>query len=90
MAANAAENQSADVIDLDKLTHVRESIKELETLLQKKQDASVGFNDGIKRVAEKAMISHKVLRRYITARVQDKLDDYHHQAEQMALLFDEI
>jgi len=81
---------SSNVISIDKLKHVQDAVPELEELYRKKQDASDSYASGCKRIAEKAGINHKVLKKYVTARAEGKLDDYRESARQMDLLLDEI
>lgn len=90
MSSAAAKKESAEVVDLDKLIHVREALGELENLYRQKQAAAESFTEGCNRIGEKAGIDHKVLKKYIEARVKDKVEEFHHRAEQMDLLFNEL
>ncbi|WP_297389880.1 hypothetical protein [Acidiferrobacter sp.] len=69
---------------------VREGVAELEALARAKDDAAELFGAGVEAVAVKAGLEPAVLKRYVTARVQDKTQKLAQQAAQLQLLFDEF
>jgi hypothetical protein len=73
-----------------KLSELRDSTEELENLCSKKIDAAADFTNAVKLVALKTRIDPSVLSTYITAKVNDTLKKKQNQAEQLALLFDEL
>ena len=58
--------------------------------LKHAQEAAEGFADGIKAQAEKAGVQSSVLRKLITARAGENFEDRKRDAQQLALLFEEI
>lgn len=72
------------------LDPVRTSLGELEALARAKDDAAEVFTAGVDAVAVKAGLEPAVLKRYVTARVQDKTQKLAQQAAQLQLLFDEF
>jgi hypothetical protein len=54
------------------------------------QAAGEAFADGIKAQAEKAGIQSAVLRKFIVARAGEHFDDRKRDAQQLALLFEEV
>ena len=76
-----AEPATNQVVDLDRLTVVRERLKELADLYTARQAASDQFTEAIKTVATKANLDSQVLKQYVTARERDKMDEYHARAE---------
>lgn len=72
------------------LDPVRAGLNELEALARAKDDAAELFGAGVEAVAVKAGLEPAVLKRYVTARVQDKTQKLAQQAAQLQLLFDEF
>lgn len=65
----------------------------IETLiadLKHAQDAGTIFAEGIKAFSEKAGIQASVLRKFIVARAGEAFQDKKRDAQQLALLFEEI
>lgn len=73
-----------------RLNEIRGGTEELEHLCQRKIDAAEDFSNAVKLIALKACIDPSVLSTYITAKVNDTLKKKQNQAEQLALLFDEL
>lgn len=66
------------------------SMSELETAWTKKHDAGEDFKTLCEAVAVKAQCEPSVLKTYISARMQDKLDAQAKKAEQLGFLFDNL
>lgn len=75
------------VIDMSKLT---EKIDHLVNLHKATKDASADYSAAIKVVAEKAGLLASVVRRFVVAKAGESFDDKKKEAEQLALVFDEI
>ncbi len=73
-----------------KLNEIRGASEELEKLCARKIDAAEDFSNACKVAAIKAGVDAAVLSTYITAKVNDVLKKKQNQAEQLALLFDEL
>ena len=73
-----------------KLHEIRGATEELEKLCSRKIDAAEDFTNACKLAALKAGIDASVLSTYITAKVNDTLKKKQNQAEQLAILFDEL
>jgi hypothetical protein len=85
--AKTSDHQEA-AITLDKLTAA--VIHTLVADLKHAQEAGDIFASGIKAQAEKAGIQASVLRKFIAARAGESFAEKKRDAEQLALLFDEI
>jgi hypothetical protein len=72
------------------LSELRGATGELEHLCRRKIDAAEDFTNAVKLIALKSHIDASVLSTYITATVNDTLKKKQNQAEQLALLFDEL
>ncbi len=72
------------------LDPVRTSLGELEALARAKDDAVELFGAQVDAVAVKAGLEPAVLKRYVQARVKDKIQKLAQQAAQLQLLFDEF
>lgn len=83
----AHNDDDSTAIDLSK---IRDKLTELERLCKRKIDAADHFSEACTIVASKAGIRPDVLRQYVTARVNDKVDEYEKKAEQLGLLFEEM
>jgi hypothetical protein len=68
---------------------VHEKILYLENLCRASISAADEFNDSIKAVAEKSGLMASVVRKYVVARVSDKVEDKRRESEQLSLLFTE-
>ena len=73
-----------------KLNEIRGGTDELERLCSRKIDAAEDFTNAVKLIALKAGIDASVLSTFITAKVNDTLKKKQNQAEQLALLFEEL
>jgi len=79
-----------NVREMTTIEMVKEATKNLEDLCTMKIAAANAFSDAVKAVAQKTKMDKTVLASYITARVNDKLEDFNKKQEQMELLFGEI
>lgn len=66
------------------------SLHELETAWTLKREAADAFTQIVEAVAGKAECEPSVLKAYISARMQDKVDVQAKRADQLNLLFGEI
>jgi hypothetical protein len=73
-----------------KLSEIREALGGLERLCTAKIEAAEEFANAVKLAALKAGVDAPVLATYVTATVNDTLKKKQSQAEQLALLFDEL
>lgn len=73
-----------------RLSEIRGATDKLEALCTAKIDAAEDFANAVKLAALQGGVDASVLSTYITAKVNDTLKKKQNQAEQLALLFDEL
>lgn len=66
------------------------TLRNLENLAHAKAAAADAFSEACKGVAEKAGLDAGVLKRYVTARVNDRLEKFRRESGQMELLVGEL
>ena len=72
------------------LAPVKERIEELERLYNRRLEASTAFGDAIKACAEKAGLNAGPLKKFVIARVKEKLPELQRDQDQLALLFFDV
>lgn len=75
------------VIDMSKL---KEKLDHLVSLNKTAKDASKDYSDAVKAAAEKSGLLASVVRRYVVAKAGDSFDEKKKEAEQLALVFEEV
>lgn len=75
------------VIDLKVL---KDRASELIKLIKKAKAASVELSEAVKKAAEESGLNSSAVRRYFGARAGDSFAEAKRNAEQLALLFDEL
>ena len=73
-----------------KLAPIRERLHELEQLYREGVEASEAFADAVKETAEASGLLAKVVRKFVTARCRDEIDERKRENEQLTFLFDDI
>lgn len=72
-----------------KMAELEKSIGELSDLFAIKQTSAQAYTDAVKRVSQKSGIDPQVIKTYIAAIMNDKLEELHERAEQLSLVFEE-
>jgi hypothetical protein len=80
-------NKQEKPIDLKVL---KDRAPELIRLLKKQKDVSIEVSDAFKKAAQDSGLNVSSVRSYFSARAGDNFKDRQRNAEQLALLFDEL
>ena len=73
-----------------KIFELRDKLDYLVKLFGAAQVAKDIYGDAVKAIAEKAGLQASTVRKFIAAKAGDNLEDKRHDAQQLALVFDEI
>jgi thiamine monophosphate kinase len=87
--ARGRQDRSGQEKVIDK-THLVEKLPHLVKLYTASKDASTDLSDGIKKVAEKSGLLASVVRKLVVAKASENFDEKKKEAEQLALMFDEV
>lgn len=74
-------------IEMKKLV---DRLDELVKLHNAQKEAGVEYSDAVKAAAEASGLQASVVRRFVAAKVGNNFDDRKRDAQQMALVFDEV
>lgn len=66
------------------------ALPELERLYRRKQDANADFNAAVKDKAKKAGFNASVVKKFITVRANEQMEEERRKQDQLALLFFDI
>lgn len=88
----SAQGGVSDVLDVGKITRTLQAkvLDELVHACERKREAAGAFKDACEIQAGKAGVHPAVLKRYIVARADGKVEEQASRARQLALLFEEL
>ena len=88
-SARGRQDRSGQEKVIDK-SHLVEKLPQLVQLHTRAKDSGKDLSDAIKKVAEKSGLLASVVRKIVVAKAGEAFDEKKKEAEQLALMFDEV